>query len=62
MWEVIRQADQSRVRIQKSCKQRARVEVSTHSRGEAFCCLFHFMLLIGPGNPGLQDTIQSQST
>lgn len=37
--------DQSRVRIHKSCKPRAGVEVSTDPSGEAYGCLHYFMLL-----------------
>lgn len=52
--------DQSRVRIHKSRKQRAGVEVSTDPRGEASGCLHYFMLLTGPGNPGPQTAMQRQ--
>lgn len=30
------------------------------SQAEALCCLLHFMLLMEPGNHGLQLAIQSQ--
>lgn len=56
----MRQADKSRVRIPKPGKQIVGVEVSTDPKREAFCCLVHFMLLIGPCNPGSQGAIQSQ--
>lgn len=57
----MRQADQSGVRIHKLDKQRAgRSEVSSDPRGEACCCLFHFMLLIRLGNPGSQAANQTQ--
>lgn len=57
----MRQVDRSRVRIHKLGKQRAgRSEVSSDPRGEAFCCLLHFILLIGLGNPGSQAGNQTQ--
>ena len=59
--EETNQADQSRVRIHTQLgEQPAGVEVSADPRGEALCCLLHFMLLMEPGNPGLQLAIQSQ--
>ena len=60
MQEVMRQAAESQVRTHESCKQRAGMEVSIDPKGEAFCCLLHFMLLMEATNLGPQAAIQSQ--